>query len=75
MGLLGLAERSLGGPMRLDSGSSMWGVLPEYAGRNPCFRLLNSVTFAYDLRFSRSLYPCVGEIMLYNLHLGPVGLF
>ena len=59
--------------MGLDSGSSTRGVLPYYAGRNPGSRLLNSVTFAYGLRFSRSLYPRVGEIMLYNFHLDSVG--
>ena len=59
--------------MGLDSGSSTRGVLPENARRNPACPLLNSVTFAYELRFSRSLYPRVGEIMLYNFHLDSVG--
>ena len=61
--------------MGLNSGSSTRGVLPENAGRNPTCPLLNSITFAYELHFSCSLYPRVGEIMLYNFHLDSVGYF
>ena len=52
---------------------STLGVLLNYVGLNSSLRLLNSITSAYGLRFSRSLFPRVGEIMLYNFHLDSVG--
>ena len=37
--------------------------------------LLKFVTFAYELRFLRSLYPRVGENIIYNFHLDFIGKF
>ena len=46
---------------------------PRNRFRKFTFRLLKIITFAYELRFRRSLYPRVGKIKIYNFHLDSVG--